>query len=502
MEEESMFTFLKKKADLGDDPIYLYLHGLVLHVYEEKFDEAYDYYERAAKKGHVLSKVRLHQLNTPPNETVSNPNLKVGYEWFIQAANEGNVYSQFMLGLFHIEGENEFLCPMTSFKWFLMAASNGHHESQLRVARMYETGSGVPKNKSLGRSWRLKASKSTSNDDQFRVDVIDICGILKEKALNGYPEDQFAAALSLQETGDDYWPEAARYYLLAADQGHAESQFKIAIAFLNGYHNSNRESNIDLFIKYAEMAANQGIVDCQLLLAEFYFREKICLTTAFSWFEQAAENNCADAQNMLGKMYCEGLGVAKDELKSIEWFKRAKENHYDSQTDPHSPLYEDSDSEKEDDELVSSLSSKDKDIHIDECSNCGKTSNLKSCSRCQLQKYCSPECQRQHWKAIGGHKKFCVSKDERKKDDDLATSRADVRRTSIICSICIEEIVMDSSSDHVMLQCRHEFHDKCFQLLCKSEFRTRCPVCRDEMNFIMVFKKGTARVLKKSILSS
>jgi hypothetical protein len=53
-----------------------------------------------------------------------------------------------MLGLFHIEGENEFLCPMTPFKWFLMAASNGHHESQLRVTRMNETGLGVPKNKS------------------------------------------------------------------------------------------------------------------------------------------------------------------------------------------------------------------------------------------------------------------------------------------------------------------------------------------------------------------
>ena len=104
-----------------------------------------------------------------------------------------------MLGRFHIEGENEFLCPMTSFKWFLVAASNGHHESQLRVARMYETGLGVPKNKSLGRSWRLKASESTSNDDQFRVDVIDICGILKEKALNGYPEDQFAAALAFKK---------------------------------------------------------------------------------------------------------------------------------------------------------------------------------------------------------------------------------------------------------------------------------------------------------------
>ena len=79
-------TFLKEKADRDDDPIYIYLFGLVLH-YDDNFDEARVYYERAAKKGHVLSKVRLYQLNTPPFKTVSNPDLKVGLEWLIQAAN-------------------------------------------------------------------------------------------------------------------------------------------------------------------------------------------------------------------------------------------------------------------------------------------------------------------------------------------------------------------------------------------------------------------------------
>jgi hypothetical protein len=204
-------------------------------------------------------------------------------------------------------------------------------------------------------------------------------------------------------------------------------------------------------------------------------------------------------------MYNEGLGVAKDELKSIYWFKRAKENQYDATKDPHSTLCEDSDSQNENNEEVSkSLSPKDKDMRIEECSNCGKTTNLKSCARCQMQKYCSTACQRQHWKAIGGHKKFCVSKEERKKDvitNDLPT-RADVKETSILCSICIDEIIQDPSSEFVMLQCKHEFHHQCFELLCVSESRTRCPVCRDEINYFMLFEKGSASLLKKSICLS
>jgi len=508
-----MYAFLKKKADQDEDPIYVYLFGLVLHTSDKNFDEARVYYERAAKKGHVLSKVRLHQLNTPPYETVSNPDMKVGLDWLIQAANEGSVYSQYRLGQLYIEGENVTLCPVTSFKWFLLASSNGHRESQLRVASMYETGLGVLKNKTLARSFRLKASMNTSNDEQFGVDVIDYSDVLKEKAMAGYPEDQYAVALCLEEAGDDYYFEAARYYLLAADQGHAESQEMIAIAYFNGFHNSNREPYFDLFIKYAKMGANQGIVDCQIMLADFYLNYEICLPIAHCWFEKAAHMNCAIAQHMLGRMYSEGLGVAKDELKSIHWFERAMENKYDASRDPHSllydatrdphsSLYEDSDFENENNEKVlKSLSPKDKDMQIDECSNCGKTTNLKLCARCQMQKYCSTACQRQHWKATGGHKKFCVSKEERKKNSmsiDFST-RADKDQSSIFCSICIEEIIQDPISEDVILQCRHEFHAKCFQLLCESECRDRCPVCHVETNYVMFFKKGAASILQKSI---
>lgn len=38
------------------------------------------------------------------------------------------------------------------------------------------------------------------------------------------------------------------------------------------------------------------------------------------------------------------------------------------------------------------------------CSNCAERGRLKSCSRCRLTRYCSTECQKQHWSK---HKKVC-----------------------------------------------------------------------------------------------
>jgi TPR repeat protein len=120
---------------------------------------------------------------------------------------------------------------------------------------------------------------------------------------------------------------------------------------------------------------------------------------------------------MLGKMYNEGLGVDKNEFKSFEWFELAKANGYDPKKDEHSALYEDSYSDEKDNQRFLPLSSKKEKHNFQkgECSNCGKSDNLKSCARCKLIQYCSTACQKQHWKAIGGHKKFCVSKEEKKR---------------------------------------------------------------------------------------
>lgn len=42
---------------------------------------------------------------------------------------------------------------------------------------------------------------------------------------------------------------------------------------------------------------------------------------------------------------------------------------------------------------------------LHQCAQCSKTGQFMRCSRCQAVRYCSPECQKAHWKA--GHKESC-----------------------------------------------------------------------------------------------
>lgn len=499
-------TYLKEKADAGDSND-IYTFALYLHCDVSKLDEAYVYYELAAEKGHTFSKVRLYQLNTPPNDTVSNPNEAAGLKWLTQAAHEGCVGAQFMLGIIFFDGKYVTLSLTTSFNWFLKASTNGHYRAQLKLVEMYGIGLGVSKNKTSAHFWQRKALENTSIDDRFKEEVIKVFDILHEKAILGKPNDQFALGLYLEDKGEKYWIKATRWFKLAADQGHVQSQCKMALAHLFGYSNTNKESNYEMSIKYVEMAANQGDVASQMVMAECYMKGAMvekCDITAFSWFEKAAINNCANAQYMLGSLFSEGVGVEKDEQKSIEWYERAKSNDYNEKKDQYSPLYEGYDPENEDSDQVSTLSKKskkDKDIQSEECSNCGSSTKLLSCARCRIQKYCSKACQKQHWKAIGGHKQFCVSKGERKKDlpSNDFSARADVGVTSNCCSICFEAILKGPTSDVVVLQsCTHEFHVKCFQLLMESESNDRCPVCRIDIDIVKVFEKNTERTLRKS----
>ncbi len=495
-------SYLKEKADAGNSND-MYTFALYLHFDLSRLNESYVYYELAAMNGNIFSKVRLFQLNSPPNKTVSNPNEMVGLQWLTQAAQEGCIGAQFMLGNIFFDGIAVSLSFTTSFDWFLKAATNGHHGAQLKLVEMYGKGIGVSVNKTSAHFWQRKASKNTNIDDVFPEEVINVFDILHEKAMLGNPEDQFALGLYLEEKGKKHWLKASRWYKLAADQGHAQSQVKMALALWKGFSDSNGDSKIDLSFKYVEKAASQGDVGCQMICAEFYMSgimvEK-CPSTGFYWFEKAANNHCANAQHMLGKLLSEGVGVEKDEQKSREWFERATLNFYDEKKDSHSPLYEDDDSEIAESEQVSSSSKKDKDIQSEECSNCGKITKLLSCARCRIQKYCSRGCQKQHWKAIGGHKKFCVLKRERKKDlpCDNFSSRADKVKSSNCCSICIDAISSAPYSDTVVLQtCRHEFHVKCFQSFMESESNDRCPNCRVEIDIFKVFEKRTVRTLRK-----
>jgi len=112
-----------------------------------------------------------------------------------------------------------------------------------------------------------------------------------------------------------------------------------------------------------------------------------------------------------------------------------------------------------------------------ECANCGEKKTLLSkCSRCKLTNYCCQACQHQHWSAVGGHKLFCVSANQRSPDKMISFQE----ENGFNCAICQENLF---ASSQFALPCSHAYHLQCITKLRETSGNIQsCPVCRSQVS--------------------
>ena len=94
------------------------------------------------------------------------------------------------------------------------------------------------------------------------------------------------------------------------------------------------------------------------------------------------------------------------------------------------------------------------------CNFCGiletHPNTLKACAGCQI--YCARECQTKHWKKE--HKQECHKIAQTDEDD--------------VCPVCLEKI----DSNMCQLPCSHKLHKFCLEQLKKASIKQLCPLCR------------------------
>ena len=114
-----------------------------------------------------------------------------------------------------------------------------------------------------------------------------------------------------------------------------------------------------------------------------------------------------------------------------------------------------------------------------ECANCTASDvPLQKCGRCGLVRYCSVECQKQHW-IKGGHKQFCLTPNERKVQAvDGGGGSTKNSGDEEVCSVCLQPL---SSTKTSTLPCTHVIHVKCLEQLQSFSDQQLCPVCRAEL---------------------
>ena len=104
-------------------------------------------------------------------------------------------------------------------------------------------------------------------------------------------------------------------------QQDATAQFDLG---LKHYKNKDYAQAIELFRKVAE----QGHANAQNYLGHMY-SDGLGVTQddkqAFEWYRKAAEQGHADAQCSLGWMYRNGKGVPQDNNNAVEWYRKAAE---------------------------------------------------------------------------------------------------------------------------------------------------------------------------------
>ena len=139
---------------------------------------------------------------------------------------------------------------------------------------------------------RRDAANSSSNADY-------------QKAVAAYNEGRF--------------PEAAARFSRAAEQGHAESQYILSTMYDAGKGVAQDETQA---ARWELLAAEQGHLYAQ---ANLSFR---CASAgdsagAFAWCQRAADGELAWAQYNLGLMYQKGEGVERSDAEAAHWYRLA-----------------------------------------------------------------------------------------------------------------------------------------------------------------------------------
>lgn len=117
--------------------------------------------------------------------------------------------------------------------------------------------------------------------------------------------------------------EAVRWYRQAAEQGNADAQYNLGLAYANGegVPQNDREA-----VKWYRRAADQGNAYAQSDFGAMYTLGRGVPQDdreAVKWYRRAAEQGNAVAQGALGAMYTMGKGVIQDDREAYIWLSLA-----------------------------------------------------------------------------------------------------------------------------------------------------------------------------------
>jgi len=210
-------------------------------------------------------------------------------------------------------------------KWYHKAANQGNNEAQRIIGMNYlmidTMGSGYLE----AEKWLRKAVKNENAESQYYLGKV-LCG----DCYGHFRVGDFAPPAKINFT------ESIKWFELAAKQGHAGAQYRMAAMFYGG---RGVQKNDKEALKWISKAIKQDIPDAKILLGHMYydargvkqdylkasklFHEALKQTgNAFNSSPHYDLESYLRAFIRLGNIYYNGLSVQQDYIEALKWYSR------------------------------------------------------------------------------------------------------------------------------------------------------------------------------------
>lgn len=353
------FDKLEKASDAGYAPAAYELGMASLVPYDRHYDddpnstesyqEAYNYYKKAAEGGspegqYALGSLLLDYQNQFPENlskikidpsllektkvwdlfrtAADKWNVEAQYrmlsddQWCETNADRGNAIAQFGMGLRCDPTFSTYDYPMLDFleitptenydeavKWYNKAADKGLDLAQWRLGDLYAQGLGVTKDINKAIAWRGKAAEQGYYLFQYMMGVM-------------YAYGDFGNLEIYTMLNTELWESPWESFPQDIDK---------ASFWLNNFnHKELCKSELDNIIN------SNGLYSSTLDILSEGLIDKGKYEDAIYWYQREIEMGYRDAYCNLGKIYLEGIGVPKDYYKARTLFEKAilDDDHY------------------------------------------------------------------------------------------------------------------------------------------------------------------------------
>jgi len=214
----------------------------------------------------------------------------------IMSATHGNPNEVCKFGVKFLNGDKVQKDVNMAFKLFEISSKSGCPEGFFHLSKCYDAGLGTEKSKELS----------------FKF--------LKIAAENGIVNAQYNLGMSyaIGDGTEINRDEALKWLELSAKNGNIESQLWLIVSFSIGNNINGIEKNLEKSFEFAAMCAENQNLD-----------PEECVKKLFSLYKILADKNNPKAQYIVAICYRLGLGVEKDDIEAIKYFRLSAMQGFD-----------------------------------------------------------------------------------------------------------------------------------------------------------------------------